>query len=156
MLVPGKVEDGGEFPLQKALDVLRGCEGCESEKGFGLICVYLRLILSKVMRGTTMHPKDTHRRCMGALCKKHDTVERAEILTNYYPQHTYHAFRTISKRLPVKRLGSKHSSLTAAESSPHSAQSKSPFHPNLSTRPAWKFLDASLVRSPQHTLHQGS
>ncbi|CBX95349.1 hypothetical protein IAQ61_004174 [Plenodomus lingam] len=37
LLVPGKVEDGGEFPLQKALDVLKGCEGCEFEKGVGLI-----------------------------------------------------------------------------------------------------------------------
>jgi carboxymethylenebutenolidase len=38
LLVPGKVEDGGEFPLKKVLDVLKGCEGCEFEKGVGLIC----------------------------------------------------------------------------------------------------------------------
>ncbi|KNG46587.1 carboxymethylenebutenolidase [Stemphylium lycopersici] len=37
LLVPGKVEDGGEFPLQKALDVLRSCEGCDFDKGVGLI-----------------------------------------------------------------------------------------------------------------------
>lgn len=36
--VPGKVEDGGEFPLQKAIEVLRGCEGCDDKEGFGLIC----------------------------------------------------------------------------------------------------------------------
>jgi carboxymethylenebutenolidase len=38
LLVPGKVEDGGEFPLEKCLNVLKGCEGCEYEKGVGLIC----------------------------------------------------------------------------------------------------------------------
>jgi hypothetical protein len=37
MLVPGKVEDGGEFPLQKALELLKGCDGCEFEK-VGIIC----------------------------------------------------------------------------------------------------------------------
>ncbi|KAH9879285.1 hypothetical protein J1614_002724 [Plenodomus biglobosus] len=37
LLVPGKVEDGGEFPLQKALDLLKECEGCEFEEGVGLI-----------------------------------------------------------------------------------------------------------------------
>lgn len=38
LLLPGKVEDGGEFPLKKALELLEGCEGCEFEKGVGLIC----------------------------------------------------------------------------------------------------------------------
>jgi carboxymethylenebutenolidase len=38
LLVPGKVDDGGEFPLEKCLNVLKGCEGCEYEKGVGLIC----------------------------------------------------------------------------------------------------------------------
>ena len=38
LLVPGRVDDGGEFPLKKALEVLRGCEACEFEKGVGLIC----------------------------------------------------------------------------------------------------------------------
>jgi carboxymethylenebutenolidase len=38
LLVPGKVEDGGEFPLQKALDVLRECEGCVFGKGVGVVC----------------------------------------------------------------------------------------------------------------------
>jgi carboxymethylenebutenolidase len=47
LLVPGKVEDGGEFPLKRALEILRGCEACEYEKGVGLICkslfsLYLR------------------------------------------------------------------------------------------------------------------
>ncbi|CAA9957474.1 hypothetical protein P3342_001292 [Pyrenophora teres f. teres] len=37
VLVPGKVEDGGEFPLQRALDALKNCEGCEFDKGVGLI-----------------------------------------------------------------------------------------------------------------------
>src|SRR5689334_11936031 len=36
LLVPGKVEDGGEFPLEKALRVLKECEACEFEKGVGL------------------------------------------------------------------------------------------------------------------------
>jgi carboxymethylenebutenolidase len=38
LLVPGKVEDGGEFPLQKVLEVLKGCGACEFEKGVGMIC----------------------------------------------------------------------------------------------------------------------
>lgn len=38
LLLPGKVEDGGEFPLKKALELLKGCEACEFEKGVGLIC----------------------------------------------------------------------------------------------------------------------
>jgi len=36
LLVPGKVD--GEFPLQKALDVLKHCEQCEFGNGVGLIC----------------------------------------------------------------------------------------------------------------------
>jgi carboxymethylenebutenolidase len=38
LIVPGKVEDGGEFPLKKALEVLKGCEACDYERGVGLIC----------------------------------------------------------------------------------------------------------------------
>lgn len=38
LLVPGKVEDGGEFPLDKALKVLKGCEGCDYGKGVGIVC----------------------------------------------------------------------------------------------------------------------
>lgn len=38
LLIPGKPEDGGEFPLQKVLEVLKGCDGCEYAKGVGLIC----------------------------------------------------------------------------------------------------------------------
>lgn len=40
VLVPGKVDDGGEFPLEKAIECLKGCEGCDMQegKGFGLIC----------------------------------------------------------------------------------------------------------------------
>lgn len=38
LLLPGKVEDGGEFPLKKALELLEGCAECEFEKGVGLIC----------------------------------------------------------------------------------------------------------------------
>jgi carboxymethylenebutenolidase len=38
LVVPGKVEDGGEFPLKKALEILKGCEACEFDKGVGLIC----------------------------------------------------------------------------------------------------------------------
>lgn len=43
VLVPGKVEDGGEFPLQRALDVLKGCEGCEFGNGVGVISYISRL-----------------------------------------------------------------------------------------------------------------
>lgn len=38
LLVPGKVEDGGEFPLDKALEALKGCEGCDFGKGVGVVC----------------------------------------------------------------------------------------------------------------------
>ena len=39
--VPGKVEDGGEFPLDRAVEALRGLEGCTGvdEKGIGLVCM---------------------------------------------------------------------------------------------------------------------
>jgi hypothetical protein len=43
LLVPGKIEDGGEFPLQKALEVLKDCEGCEFDKGVGFICKWCLL-----------------------------------------------------------------------------------------------------------------
>ncbi|CAO2656990.1 Nn.00g057930.m01.CDS01 [Neocucurbitaria sp. VM-36] len=43
LLVPGKVEDGGEFPLQKALDVLKSCDGCDFSNGVGLISYLSRL-----------------------------------------------------------------------------------------------------------------
>jgi carboxymethylenebutenolidase len=42
--VPGKVDDGGEFPLEKALEALRGCEGCDFEEGVGLICKMLSVL----------------------------------------------------------------------------------------------------------------
>jgi carboxymethylenebutenolidase len=38
LIVPGKVEDGGEFPLKRALDLLKECDACEYEKGVGLVC----------------------------------------------------------------------------------------------------------------------
>lgn len=40
VLVPGKVEDGGEFPLGRALEVLKGCEGCVFGKGVGVVCEF--------------------------------------------------------------------------------------------------------------------
>jgi carboxymethylenebutenolidase len=43
VMVPGKVEDGGEFPLERAMEVLRGCEGCDvgegAREGFGVVCM---------------------------------------------------------------------------------------------------------------------
>ncbi|KAF2874971.1 dienelactone hydrolase-like protein [Massariosphaeria phaeospora] len=41
--VPGKAEDGGEFPLQRAIEILRGCKGCDQEQGFGLISYLSRI-----------------------------------------------------------------------------------------------------------------
>lgn len=38
VLVPGKVDDGGEFPLARALEVLKACEGCVFGKGVGVVC----------------------------------------------------------------------------------------------------------------------
>ncbi|KAH8733006.1 hypothetical protein GQ44DRAFT_745239 [Phaeosphaeriaceae sp. PMI808] len=43
LLVPGNPEEGGEFPLKRVLDVLKGCEGCEFEKGVGLISYLSRI-----------------------------------------------------------------------------------------------------------------
>ncbi|KAJ5059409.1 hypothetical protein J3E74DRAFT_48604 [Bipolaris maydis] len=44
LLVPGnEAEDGGEFPLQKALDALKSCDGCEFDKGVGLISYISRI-----------------------------------------------------------------------------------------------------------------
>jgi carboxymethylenebutenolidase len=41
VLVPGKAEDGGEFPLEKALEALKGCKGCDFGEGVGMICKML-------------------------------------------------------------------------------------------------------------------
>jgi len=38
IMVPGKVDDGGEFPLEKALEALRGCSECIFGEGVGMIC----------------------------------------------------------------------------------------------------------------------
>lgn len=48
LLLPGKVEDGGEFPLKKALKLLEGCEGCEFERGVGLICKLRIVSINKI------------------------------------------------------------------------------------------------------------
>lgn len=40
LLVPGKTEDGGELPLQKALDVLKECDACDFGKGVGVVCKF--------------------------------------------------------------------------------------------------------------------
>jgi carboxymethylenebutenolidase len=48
LLVPGKIEDGGEFPLQKALEILKDCKGCEFDKGVGFICkLYLLFAIER-------------------------------------------------------------------------------------------------------------
>ena len=39
ILVPGNTDDGGEFPLERAIEGLRGLKECETEHGFGLICM---------------------------------------------------------------------------------------------------------------------
>jgi carboxymethylenebutenolidase len=44
LVVPGKVEDGGEFPVKRALELLKNCEGCEFDKGVGLICKLLDFV----------------------------------------------------------------------------------------------------------------
>ncbi|PSN69752.1 dienelactone hydrolase-like protein [Corynespora cassiicola Philippines] len=41
--VPGKAEDGGEFPLEKGLEVLRGCGGWEEGEGVGLVSYLSRI-----------------------------------------------------------------------------------------------------------------
>ena len=41
LLVPGKTEDGGELPLDKALKILKECDACIFGKGVGVVCEYL-------------------------------------------------------------------------------------------------------------------
>ncbi|OAL07709.1 NTF2-like protein [Phaeosphaeriaceae sp. SRC1lsM3a] len=55
LLLPGKVEDGGEFPLKKALELLKGCEGCDFEKGVGLIS-YLSRTPFYLQEATSISP----------------------------------------------------------------------------------------------------
>ncbi|KAL6704771.1 hypothetical protein ACN47E_007692 [Coniothyrium glycines] len=55
MIVPGKVDDGGEFPLKRALEVLEGCKECEFEKGVGVIS-YLTRIPYYVEEAACQHP----------------------------------------------------------------------------------------------------
>ncbi|KAF1959332.1 NTF2-like protein [Byssothecium circinans] len=45
VLVPGKAEDGGEFPLQRAVEALRGMKECDGgeDGGFGIISYLTRL-----------------------------------------------------------------------------------------------------------------
>lgn len=38
--VPGRNGDGGEFPLDRAIEALKGCEHCIWGDGIGLICMY--------------------------------------------------------------------------------------------------------------------
>lgn len=40
VMVPGKVDEGGEFPLERAIEVLRACKECDAKEGFGLICEF--------------------------------------------------------------------------------------------------------------------
>lgn len=44
LLVPGKTEDGGELPLDKALEVLKGCEACIFGEGVGVICEFCSIL----------------------------------------------------------------------------------------------------------------
>ncbi|KAF2622795.1 hypothetical protein BU25DRAFT_415040 [Macroventuria anomochaeta] len=56
VLVPGKVEDGGEFPLDRALEVLKGCEECVFGKGVGVVS-YLSRLPFYVEEGVIQHPE---------------------------------------------------------------------------------------------------
>ncbi|KAF3040610.1 hypothetical protein E8E11_001869 [Didymella keratinophila] len=56
LLVPGKVADGGEFPLEKALEVLKGCEGCDYGKGIGVVS-YISRLPFYVEEGVIQHPE---------------------------------------------------------------------------------------------------
>ena len=40
----GQGGDGGEFPLEKAMEALRGCAGCDRAK-FGVICRFYYFLL---------------------------------------------------------------------------------------------------------------
>ncbi|CAI6280071.1 unnamed protein product [Periconia digitata] len=55
LLVPGGADDGGEFPLQRAIDGLKGLEGCDHEGGFGLIS-YLSRVPYYVTEGVCACP----------------------------------------------------------------------------------------------------
>ncbi|KAF1932456.1 uncharacterized protein M421DRAFT_417172 [Didymella exigua CBS 183.55] len=55
LLVPGKVEDGGEFPLDKALEVLKSCEACDYGRGVGVVS-YISRLPFYVEEGVIQHP----------------------------------------------------------------------------------------------------
>ncbi|KAF2132559.1 NTF2-like protein [Dothidotthia symphoricarpi CBS 119687] len=59
ILVPGKTEDGGEFPLQRAIDVLGSCGECVDigEKGGVGVVSYLTRIPFYIASATLLHPK---------------------------------------------------------------------------------------------------
>ena len=90
LLVPGKVD--GEFPLQKALDVLKDCELCEFGNGVGLICAstptriaygYPSRILTTVSSISIKDPLLSRRSC---LSKSRD--QGPHLLRRKKPLHT--------------------------------------------------------------------
>jgi hypothetical protein len=105
LLVPGKVEDGGEFPLQKVLEVLKGCDACEFEKGVGMIC---KCYVSASRLYTTSKLVKLR------VCKSLDesTSQEARKSADYQPiltsiQHISHASPSTSKKQPTHLQKSK-------------------------------------------------
>jgi hypothetical protein len=62
VMVPGKVDDGGEFPLDRAIEALRGCEGCDAGAGFGVICMFAGFLPSFWIAGSEIECQEQKRR----------------------------------------------------------------------------------------------
>jgi hypothetical protein len=108
LVVPGKVEDGGEFPVKKALELLKDCEGCEFDQGVGLICKLLSFVqgspsIGKVQVITLVRPE---RAWDDSFCNESsEGVNPNTILM--HSQHIYLASPSTSNKQPISLRRSK-------------------------------------------------
>lgn len=70
LLVPGKVEDGGEFPLDRALETLKSCEGCDYGQGVGVVCESCVLLFLELEEG------DVEGKTVSTMGNKTKTINR--------------------------------------------------------------------------------
>jgi hypothetical protein len=109
LVVPGKVEDGGEFPVKRALELLKNCEGCEFDKGVGLICKLFNFVkgiasVGDVQLSIHVHPE---RAWDDSFCyQSSECINCNSILM--HSQHIYPAYRSTSNKRPTSQRRSKH------------------------------------------------
>ncbi|KAJ4287257.1 hypothetical protein N0V90_012655 [Kalmusia sp. IMI 367209] len=85
--VPGKVEDGGEFPLDRAIELLKGCEQCLWGEGVGLIS-YLSRIPFYVEEVTYLSPNIKALISYGG--RKFSSISSPTITTSPLPPQLIH------------------------------------------------------------------